>query len=89
MDKSAQGADTGAMDDPIEIDTRGMLCPLPVLRLRKRLEALPPGSLVELAATDRASWIDVPHFCAGAGHELIAMREVAGVLYYRIRRGEN
>lgn len=79
------------MDDVTRIDARGLLCPLPVLRLRKVLGALAPGTLVELIATDGASRIDVPHFCAQGGHELLAQSETrAGsgrVFHYRIRRG--
>ncbi len=75
------------MTPVIRIDARGLLCPLPVLRLRKVLDGLPRGAEVELLATDGASWIDVPHFCAGAGHELISASDDAGLLRYRVRRG--
>ncbi len=47
-----------------EVDARGLLCPLPVLRLRKRLAALPAGTTLRLITTDPAAIIDVPHFCA-------------------------
>ena len=70
------------------IDARGLLCPLPVLRLRKRLLGLPPGTRVALVATDRAAMIDVPHFCAEAGHSLIDTRETApGETEYTVQRG--
>ena len=70
------------------IDARGLLCPLPVLRLRKSLLALPPGACVTLIATDRAAMIDVPHFCAESGHRLIARRELApGETEYIVERG--
>jgi len=71
-----------------EIDARGLLCPLPVLRLRKVLAGLAPGAVVRLLATDAASWVDVPHFCAATGHMLLAADEQAGALSYLIRRGE-
>ncbi|MFO1137882.1 MAG: sulfurtransferase TusA family protein [Paracoccus sp. (in: a-proteobacteria)] len=58
----------------LRIDARGLLCPLPVLRLRKHLLAQPPGTRVTLIATDRAALIDVPHFCAESGHILIETR---------------
>ncbi|WP_164880074.1 sulfurtransferase TusA family protein [Paenirhodobacter ferrireducens] len=74
------------MDIATTIDARGMLCPLPVLRLRRVLAALPAGAVVELLATDGASWIDVPHFCAGAGHVLISAEDTAG-LRYLVRKG--
>ena len=54
-----------------ELDARGLLCPLPVLKARKRLAAMDAGSILRLIATDPAAVIDVPHFCSEAGHELI------------------
>ncbi|MGB3408205.1 MAG: sulfurtransferase TusA family protein [Jannaschia sp.] len=58
------------MDDDIdlEIDALGLLCPLPVLRLRKRMADLPGGARIRLLADDPAAFVDVPHFCAEAGH---------------------
>lgn len=70
------------------IDARGLLCPLPVLRLRKRLSALPAGSRVTLIATDRAALIDVPHFCAESGHLLIETRSpTPEVTEFTVERG--
>lgn len=71
-----------------EVDARGLLCPLPVLRLRKRLLALQPGQALRLVATDPAAMIDVPHFCAEGGHVLRATRELAdGSHEYTVERG--
>lgn len=71
----------------MRIDARGLLCPLPVLRLRKALMPLGPGMVVELVATDGASWIDVPHFCAEAGHVLLLAEDTGAGLRYLVRRG--
>lgn len=74
-----------------EIDARGLLCPLPVLKARKRLMAMAPGQVLRLLASDPAAIVDVPHFCAEAGHaflgalDLPADDPVAGTAY-RIRR---
>lgn len=62
-----------AMDDVI--DTRGLMCPLPVLRLARVLRGLPSGSVVTLWADDPIAVIDVPHFCAEAGHELVSQAD--------------
>ncbi len=72
----------------IEIDARGLLCPLPVLRLRKSLVALPSGARVALIATDAMAAVDVPHFCAEAGHELISVTELDGATRYEVMRGD-
>ncbi|SFI26795.1 sulfurtransferase TusA family protein [Jannaschia pohangensis] len=53
------------------VDALGLLCPLPVLRLRKRMTDLPPGAVVQLLADDPAAHVDVPHFCAEAGHDFM------------------
>ncbi|MCC7319380.1 MAG: sulfurtransferase TusA family protein [Rubellimicrobium sp.] len=72
----------------VEIDARGLLCPLPVLRARKVLLALPEGALVRVLATDAMARIDLPHFCAGAGHAHLSLEEGAeGVQVHLIRRG--
>lgn len=61
-----------------EVDARGLLCPLPVLRARKRLQALPPGARLALLADDPAAVVDVPHFCAEQGHALEAETPAEG-----------
>ncbi|WBU56752.1 sulfurtransferase TusA family protein [Paracoccus sediminicola] len=71
-----------------EIDARGLLCPLPVLRLRKMLSSLPEGAKVTLIATDRMATVDVPHFCAEAGHTLIsAEAQPDGSIRFEVQRG--
>jgi tRNA 2-thiouridine synthesizing protein A len=59
------------MDWDDELDARGLLCPLPVLRARRRLMALPPGGVLRVLADDPAARIDFPHFCSEAGHVLL------------------
>ena len=68
------------------LDAIGLLCPLPVLKARKRLAALPAGAVLRLLADDPAAVIDVPHFCAEAGHEFLGDREEAGHRAYLIRK---
>lgn len=73
--------------DQLEIDARGLLCPLPVLRLRRALRTLPPGATVALLADDRMAALDVPHFCAAEGHHFLGAEPRAGATCYRVRRG--
>lgn len=70
-----------------EIDAIGMLCPLPVLKLRKRLQAHETGAVVRLLADDPAAVIDVAHFCNEQGHELLGTKAVDQGQAYLVRKG--
>lgn len=64
------------------IDARGHLCPLPVLKLRKKLQSTKRGERVEILTSDPVAAIDIPHFCAAEGHELIAsLKEEFGMRF--------
>lgn len=71
-------------EDIFEIDALGLLCPLPVLRLRKRMQPLTVGTRIRLLADDPAAIVDVPHFCNENGHELAASSEADGVLTFEV-----
>jgi tRNA 2-thiouridine synthesizing protein A len=75
------------MDWDTELDCEGLLCPLPVLKARKRLAAMSEGAVLCLRATDAMAAIDLPHFCAEAGHQFLEARQEAGVSLYLIRAG--
>ena len=68
------------------LDVTGLLCPLPVLKARKRLEALPSGSVLKVVATDPMSMIDMPHFCVEQGHHLLTQEQSGLAYHFRIRR---
>lgn len=69
-----------------EIDTTGLLCPLPVLKARKRLLGMESGQVLRLIADDPAAAVDVPHFCTESGHELLSEQEAGSATVYLIRR---
>lgn len=70
----------------VEIDACGLLCPLPVLRLRKRISGLESGSIVRLLADDAAAMIDVPHFCTEAGHKFLGSEQLACSTAYIVQK---
>lgn len=59
----------------ILVDARGHRCPVPTLRLRRALEAAPPGGRVRLLADDPMARIDVPHFAQQAGFVVLEQAE--------------
>ena len=61
---------------PPVYDLRGLNCPLPVLKAKKRLASMRPGARLWLETTDPLAVIDIPAFCQESGHRLV---ETAGV----------
>ena len=59
------------------LDLRGLRCPLPVLKVRKAVRALPPGSLVTVLVTDPSAPEDFQDFCALAGHHWLGEEVLA------------
>lgn len=68
-------------------DLKGLNCPLPVLKARKRLAGLQPGTRLWLETTDPLAVIDVPAFCTESGHRLIETQTVEGGHRFLVERG--
>lgn len=73
-------------DTPETLDARGLLCPLPVLKARKRLKSLLPGENLCMLADDPAAIVDVPHFCKESGHTLVDQSDAPDHQIYVIRK---
>lgn len=69
-----------------ELDVRGLQCPLPVLKARKRLQTVKHGETLKIFATDPAAAIDFPHYCNESGNELAWSGEEHGTLIFVIRK---
>lgn len=70
------------------LDASGLSCPLPVLKTRKRLKSMKSGQVLQVLATDPASFVDIPHFCNVTGNELLRWYEEESTFYYLIQRGD-
>ena len=70
----------------LELDTCGLMCPLPLLRLKKALHAMDSGQVVRVLATDPASVLDFGVFVDQAGHCLLDRGEETGILFFTIRK---
>jgi len=75
------------MEDAHRLDATGLLCPLPVLKARKRLQALTSGQTLTVLADDPAAIVDMPHYCVEAGHILLSSDLEGDVQTYVIRKG--
>jgi tRNA 2-thiouridine synthesizing protein A len=77
------------MNDTVEIifDLRGLKCPLPVLRSRKKLAALKAGDILTVETTDPLAVIDIAHMCNEDGHSLVETVAVDKGHRFRIVKG--
>ena len=69
-----------------ELDARGLLCPLPVLKARKAIKAVPIGEILTVLTTDAGAPQDFVHFCETTGHELIGSEQRGDHMAITIRR---
>src|SRR2546421_12905520 len=69
------------------LDATGLLCPLPVLKARRALKAVPAGGILEVLATEPGATKDFEHFCQTAGCELVeASEQPGGILRFRLKK---
>jgi tRNA 2-thiouridine synthesizing protein A len=69
-----------------EIDTRGLNCPLPILRAKKALTDVQSGQVLKIVATDPGSVKDFETFAKQTGHALLAHDEANGEFTFYMRK---
>ncbi|KPK40020.1 MAG: hypothetical protein AMJ69_03785 [Gammaproteobacteria bacterium SG8_47] len=75
------------MNAPIhELDTRGLNCPLPILKAKKTISALDNGELLRITATDPGSVKDMEAFCKQTGNELVSSAAAGSEFVFVIRK---
>ncbi len=74
------------MDIAKEIDTRGLNCPLPILRAKKALTDMQAGQLLKVLATDAGSVRDFQAFARQTGNELVDQQTVGDEFIHVLRR---
>jgi tRNA 2-thiouridine synthesizing protein A len=72
--------------DPVLLDTKGLRCPLPVLKARKALKAMPVGATLRVLATDPGSVKDFEAFCKTTGYQLVRQEKSGEILIFDIQK---
>ncbi len=70
----------------VVLDTKGMNCPIPVLKTKKAIDGIQSGQVIEVIATDPGSKSDIPALLKRLGHELIQTKENGTVIEFFIRK---
>ncbi len=70
------------------LDLRGLSCPMPMLKTKKKLKGMAKGQILEVWGTDPGSKNDIPNFVKKSGDELLAMEDHPdGYTRYLIKKG--
>jgi tRNA 2-thiouridine synthesizing protein A len=69
-----------------EVDTRGLNCPLPILKAKKALAELASGQVLQVVSTDPGSLRDFQAFTRQTGHTLLAQDTVGSEFFHVIQR---
>ncbi len=75
------------MTDAVLYDLKGLKCPLPVLKTRRRLADMKPGEELLIETSDPLAGIDIPHFCNEDGHDLLTQEKIETGHRFHIRKG--
>lgn len=78
-----------AQDDTnvtLTLDLRGLLCPIPVVKISKAIKGVEVGQMVEATATDPGVMVDIPAWCRSTGNELVSLDKVDRGFVFRVRR---
>lgn len=69
-----------------ELDTRGLSCPLPILRAKKAINGLEAAQILKITATDPGSIKDFEAFCNQTGNELLSSETVDNEFMFYIKK---
>jgi len=75
-----------SMDANKEIDTRGLNCPLPILKAKKALSEMQTGDVLKVVATDPSSTRDFQAFARQTGNELLEQSQDGAEYTHYLRR---
>lgn len=68
------------------VDTKGLACPMPIVKAKKALDGLKPGQFMEVLSTDKGSLNDFTAWIRKANHELVQHTEENGVFTFLVKK---
>lgn len=69
-----------------QLDTKGLTCPIPIVRTKRKMAEVSPGEVLVVEATDRGSTNDIEAWANSSGNKYLGTKSIAGVLYHYLRK---
>jgi len=68
------------------IDLKGLLCPMPVVKMAKEIKTIEVGQVIEAQASDPGVLADIPAWCKSTGNEMLSMEKKEKIFVFQVRR---
>lgn len=79
--------DVESINPDQSLDTKGLSCPMPLLKTKKAIEQIASGEILEVLGTDPGSKNDLPNWCQRSGHTFLGNKEAGGIFTFFIQKG--
>ena len=70
----------------LDLDLRGLLCPMPMVKVSQNISKVPVGGIMKAVATDPGSLADIPSWARSTGNEIVKQEQEGSDLIYFIKR---
>ncbi|MFP3845839.1 sulfurtransferase TusA family protein, partial [Priestia filamentosa] len=71
----------------VVLDAKGLACPMPVVKTKKKMNDLANGEVLEIQATDKGSTADLQAWAKNTGHEYLGTETEGDILHHFLRKG--
>ncbi len=68
------------------LDLKGLVCPIPIVKISQAIKQVQVGDVIEAIATDPGVLADIPAWCKTSGNELVKMERVDKTFHFIVRR---
>jgi tRNA 2-thiouridine synthesizing protein A len=70
------------------LDLKGLLCPIPIVKMAKAIKEVEVGQLIEAFATDPGVMADIPAWCRSTGNDLVTLEKLDKQFRFVVRRAK-
>ncbi|MEK5330911.1 MULTISPECIES: sulfurtransferase TusA family protein [unclassified Lysinibacillus] len=74
------------MNANLQLDAKGLSCPMPIVKTKKAIDTLKSGEVLEVQVTDKGALADIPAWANAGGHTILDKSEEAGVITFFIQK---
>ena len=70
----------------LELDLKGLLCPMPMVKVGQRIKDVPVGGVIRAVATDAGSMADIPAWAKSTGNEVLQAEKIGDEFVFLVKR---